>query len=574
MFRKKEIVDINKMDRLQVLLFIIVILSAMILIRLFYLQILNGKDYLATAKNQHLLVANMKSKRGEIFLSSSDNIDYPLAINRAYLGLYAIPDSITEDPLKISKKLAEILNMDEEVLYYRLAKKNDIYEPIKTKLSNEEIEKIEELDYDGIEFSKETYRYYPDENIGSHVVGYVGFKNDELVGNYGLEGYWEKELAGKSATMIAEKDVYGNIITIGENNNESVIDGKDLYLTIDQAIQHFTCDALNNSSKEYGAINGTVIVLNPKNGDILAMCNYPEFNPNTYSKVEDISVYNNDAIFSAYEPGSVFKAITMAMGLDLELVTPDTTYFDTGGFEVEDYVIRNSDNKAHGEQSMVQVLDESLNTGAAWVAEKINRERFKTYAENFGFGQKTGIELDSEVDGNLNNLEKRGRVFLATASYGQGITATPIQLVVAFSSFANGGYLYKPRIIKKTVDSYGKIQEFEPELIRKVISERTSKQISAMLVSVIESGHASLAGVEGYYLGGKTGTAQIAKKGGYSRDSSIHTFIGFGPAKDPKFVILTKFDSPQRAWSASTAAPLFGKISEFILDYYKINPER
>jgi cell division protein FtsI/penicillin-binding protein 2 len=574
MLKKEKNVDINKMDRLQVLLFIIVILSAMILIKLFYLQILNGGDYLAKAKNQHLLVSNVIAKRGEIFLSSSDNIDYPLAINRKYLGLYAVPNSITEDPLKISIKLAEVLDMDEKILYYRLAKKDDIYEPIKTKLTDEEIEEIQKLDYDGIEFSEETYRYYPDENIGSHVVGYVGFKRDELVGNYGLEGYWQKELVGKSVTMIAEKDVYGNVITIGENNKESVVDGNDLYLTIDQAIQHFVCDELKNSTEEYGAISGTVIVLNPKNGDILAMCNYPDFNPNNYSAVEDIEVYNNNVIFKAYEPGSVFKAITLAIALDLELVNPETTYFDSGGFEVEDYIIRNSDHKAYGEQTMVQVLDESLNTGAAWVVEKINRERFKTYVENFGFGQKTGIELDSEVAGNLNNLEKKGRVFLATASYGQGITATPIQLVSAFSSFANGGYLYKPRIIKKIVDPYGKEQEFEPELIRKVISERTSKQISAMLVSVIESGHASLAGVEGYYLAGKTGTAQVATRGGYSRENTIHTFIGFGPVKDPKFVILTKFESPQRAWSALTAAPLFSKISEFILDYYKISPER
>ena len=374
--------------------------------------------------------------------------------------------------------------------------------------------------------------------------------------------------------MIAEKDVYGNVITIGDNNNENVVDGNDFYLTIDQAIQHFACEELKKSSEDYEAISGTVIVLNPKNGDILAMCNYPEFNPNTYSEVDNIEVYNNEATFSAYEPGSVFKAMTMAMGLDLELVTPETTYLDTGGFEVEDYTIRNSDNKAHGEQNMVNVLDESLNTGAAWVAEKVNRERFQEYTKNFGFGQRTGIELDSEVAGDISNLEKKGRVYLATSSYGQGITATPIQLAMAFGSFANGGYLYKPRIIKKIADPHGKVQEFEPELIRKVISERTSKQISAMLVSVIESGHASLAGVDGYYLGGKTGTAQVAKRGGYSSDNAIHTFVGFGPAKDPKFVVLTKFDSPKRAWSASTAAPLFGKIAEFILDYYKIGPER
>ncbi len=574
--RKRNIVDANKMDRLQVLLFIVIILSVATIVRLFYLQIVKGEEYLSKAKKQHALVANLQAKRGEIFLSNSDGTKYPLAINRKYLNVYAVPSAIstTTDCLEMSKQLAKILDMDEEILYHRLSRRKAVYAPIKTKLNDKEIDQIKKLNYQGINFSKETYRYYPDENISAHVVGYVGYHKDKLVGNYGLEGYWQKELAGEPAVMKAEKDTGGNIIVIGENNNQTAIDGQDLYLTIDEAIQHFSCEELKKSTEEYGAVSGTVIVLNPKNGDILAMCNYPDFNPNKYSKVNDISVYNNNAIFSAYEPGSVFKAVTMAMGLDLELVSPKTTYLDTGGYEVEDYIIRNSDNKAHGRQTMVQVLDESLNTGAAFVAEKVNRQRFKIYAQNFGFGQKTGIELDSEVAGDLSNLDRRGKVYLATASYGQGITVTPIQLIMAFGAFANGGYLYKPRIVKKMVDSNGQIKEFPPQLIRKVISERTAKQVSAMLVSVVESGHATLAKVDGYYLGGKTGTAQKAKRGGYSRDNTIHTFIGFGPARDPQFVILTKFDAPQRAWSALTAAPLFSKISKFILDYYKISPER
>jgi len=574
MLRRKEIVDVNQMDRLQVLLLIMVILVLVIVVKLFDLQILKGGEYLNAAKIQHLLVDEIKPRRGEIFLDSFSNTNYPLAINRSYFDLYAIPKSITEDPLKISKKLSQILEVEEEILYNRLSKLDDIYEPLKNKLTEEEIQKVEELDYEGIEFLKQNYRYYPNEEIGAHLVGYVGYKNDLLVGNYGLEGYWEEELASQKTTMIAEKDVYGNLITISANDNKNVVNGQDLYLTIDQAIQHFSCEELKKSVEEYQAQGGTVIVMNPKNGDILALCNYPDFNPNNYSEVEDIDVYNNDATFTAYEPGSVFKAITMAAALDLELVTPETTYFDTGEFKVEDYTIKNSDLKAHGEQTMVQVLDESLNTGAAWVAEKINRKRFKTYVENFGFGQKLGIELDSEVKGNINNLDKTGKVFLATASYGQGITTTPIQLITAFSSFANGGYLYKPRIVKKIVYPSGQEEEFLPQLERKVISERTAKKISAMLVSVIESGHATLAGVKGYYLGGKTGTAQIAQKGGYSQENTNHTFIGFGPSRDPKFVILTKLESPHRAWSALTAAPLFAKIAEFTLDYYKISPER
>lgn len=571
----KNFIDIDKMNRLQFLFLIVILICLSILIKLFYLQVIKKDFYNTKAEAQHFMVNNIQPKRGEIFLDSMDNTEYPLAINRTYLKLYAIPNLIEADILKMSQDLAEILDMDTETIYYRLSKEDDIYEPIKSKLTDEEIKKINKLNYKGLDFIKETYRYYPDGMTSSHIIGFVGYQKDELVGNYGLEGYWEKELRGLSANFTSEKDVGGNYITIGKTDgNKEVVNGQDLYLTIDQAIQHFSCDELKKSVESYEALGGSVIVLNPNSGDILAMCNYPEFDPNNYSQVENIEAYNNGSIFYAYEPGSVFKAITMAMALDLDLVAPDTTYFDTGFYEVEDYIIKNSDLKAYGEQSMVQVLDESLNTGAAWVAEKIGHERFKNYAENFGFGQKTNIELNSEVAGNINNLNKSGRVYLTTASYGQGITVTPLQLITAFGSLANEGYLYKPRIIKKIVYPNGKIEETHPDLIGKVISDKAAKQISAMLVSVIESGHASLAKVDGYYLGGKTGTAQIARGGRYSSENTNHTFVGFGPSKDPKFVILTKLNSPKRAWAALTAAPLFGKISKFILDYYKISPER
>ncbi|MCD4705245.1 penicillin-binding protein 2, partial [bacterium] len=504
--RKAVIIDADRMDRLQIFMLFMLILLLMITMRLFYLQVLNKHIYSSKAEAQHSFVSKIKPKRGEIFLSSEDNIKYPLAINKNYLKLYAVPNLI-DNPFEVSEKLAEVLEMDQEIIFNRISKEDDIYEPIKSKLTDDEIEKVNDLDIDGLDFIKETYRYYPNENIGSHLVGFVGYQKDELVGNYGLEGWWEEELKGQELSINAEKDVYGNFITIGERSSGKVENGKDLYLTIDRSIQHFSCRALEESVKEYEALKGSVIVLNPKNGDILAMCNYPDFNPNTYYEVESVGVYNNDATFVSYEPGSVFKAITMAMGLDLDLVSPETTYFDTGGFEVEDYVIKNSDNKAYGNQTMVQVLDESLNTGAAFVAEKVGRKRFLEYAQNFGFGTKTSIELNSESSGDLSNLDRLGKVFLATASYGQGITTTPIQLVMAFGSLVNGGYLYKPRIIKEIVYSDGKREEIESELVQKVISDRTAKQISAMLISVIESGHASLAKVDGYYLGGKTGTA-------------------------------------------------------------------
>lgn len=569
---RAKIVDADNMNRPQFLLMISAILFAIIIARLFYLQVLQKNNYLEKAKAQHEFTQGLQPKRGEIFLTSENETKYPLAMNKTYLLLYAVPKLI-QDASSTSQILSEILSVDENIIFQRLSKRDDIYEPIKSKLTDEEIQKVKNLNIKGLDFIKETYRFYPDAELGSQLTGFVGYREDKLVGNYGLEGYWEDTLKGSGTTLKGEKDAYGNFITIGDMQMQDVRDGSDLYLTIDQSIQHFSCESIKNGVKEYGAVSGSVIVVNPKNGDILAMCNYPGFDPNNYAK-SDSGYYINDIIFTAYEPGSVFKAITMSMGLDLGLVEPETKYTDTGALKIDGYTIKNSDGKSNGVQTMIEVLDKSLNTGSSFVADLVGRERFLNYTKNFGFGEKTGIELNTEMSGNISNLDKKGRVFLTTASFGQGITATPIQLAMAYSSLANGGYLYKPRLVKRIVSPNGKQEESATLMHKKVISESTSKKISAMLVSVVENGHSKSAKLEHYYVAGKTGTAQVAEKGIYLRDRTIHTFAGYGPSRDPRFTIIVKYDSPQREWAESTSARTFKKIAEFIVDYYKLAPER
>ncbi len=569
---RAKIVDADNMNRPQVLLIISTLLFIVIVARLFYLQIIERDGYLEKAKAQHEFTQGLQPRRGEIFLTSENDTKYPIAMNKTYLLLYAIPSSI-KDASSTSQTLSEILEIDREIIFGRLSKKDDIYEPIKSKLTDEEIQKVKDLKLDGLDFIKESYRFYPDSELGSQLTGFVGYRGDDLVGNYGLEGYWEETLKGSGTTLKGEKDAYGNFITIGDMQMQSVTDGSDMYLTIDQSIQHFSCEAIKDGVKEFGAVSGSVIVVNPKNGDILAMCNYPGFDPNNYSK-SDPKSYVNDIIFTPYEPGSVFKAITMAMGLDLGLLEPETLYTDTGALKVDGYTIKNSDGKSNGVQTMIDVLDKSLNTGSAFVADLVGRERFLNYVKSFGFGSKTGIELNTENVGNISNLDKKGRVFLVTASFGQGITATPIQLAMAYSSLANGGYLYKPRIIKKIVRADGTQEETATLMQKKVISESTSKKISAMLVSVVENGHSKPAKMEHYYVAGKTGTAQIAQGGVYIENRSIQTFAGYGPSRDPRFTIVIKYDSPQREWAESTSARTFKSIAEFITDYYKIAPER
>ncbi|MBI5221449.1 MAG: penicillin-binding protein 2 [Candidatus Magasanikbacteria bacterium] len=295
--------------------------------------------------------------------------------------------------------------------------------------------------------------------------------------------------------------------------------------------------------------------------------------PDSYNEVEDINYFNNPAIFYPYEPGSVFKPITMAAALDKEKVTPSATYEDTGEVKIGPYKIRNFDKKAHGIKTMTEVLELSLNTGAMFAAEQVGKEDFVKYVKNFGFGQLTGITLDTEVSGNISSLDKKGDIYYLNASFGQGITATPLQLATAFSALANGGKLIKPYIVSEIVKPDGTLVKTWPEVIRQVISPKTSNLISGMLVSVVEKGYDKKAKVPGYYLAGKTGTAQIAAKGGYSGEV-IHTFAGYGPVSNPRFVILLRLDKPQGvAFAADTLSPLFRQLANFLINYYQIPPD-
>ena len=352
--------------------------------------------------------------------------------------------------------------------------------------------------------------------------------------------------------------------------------GVNLILTIDKSIQFKAETVLKEAVTKHGADSGSVIVADPKTGAILAMAGYPDFNPNEYNKVEEPKTYLNEGTVGAYESGSVFKPITMAMAINEGKVGADTIYEDTGSVEIDDYTIRNSDLKAHGRQTMTQVLDESLNTGAIFAKEQIGNEKFYEYVQKFGFGKSTGIEL-LEHKGNLDNLKANIKVNYHTASFGQGISVTPIQLIQAFSALANQGKMMKPYIVKAKVYPDGKTEETQSHIVGEIVSEKTANIIAAMLVSVVENGHGKRAGVKGYYIAGKTGTAQVPRKDGkgYEEGNNIGTFIGFGPVEDPKFLMLVRVNHPRDvSFAESTAAPAFGQIAQFILNYFNIAPSR
>jgi len=515
------------------------------------------------------------------------------------------------------KREAEIKLRKDKIIdeYLRiLEKRNDPYEPINKKVDEEQLkdlyalmmttenkevrpddlilkegqifikkeDNLELVEVIGLSHTMVPYRYYPENTVGAHILGFVS-TGENKKGNYGLEGFFDEELSGSPGSIKSERGADRNVIIVNDREFSRPVNGHNLILTINRSVQFTVCQKLEIASERHGADSGSVIIIEPSTGEVIAMCSWPTYDPNNYMEVEDISVYNNPVIFDQYEPGSVFKALTMAAAIDQEKITPETTYIDEGQVIVEGWPkpIKNSDYDAkggHGEVNMNYVLEESLNTGAIFAMQQIGPDIFADYIESFGFGEKTGIELETESQGNIKNLlgDKVQDIYAATASFGQGITVTPLQLIMAYSAIANGGILMKPYIVKEIVRSDGTREITKPQQIKRIISQRAATLVTGMLVNVVESGHATYAGVDGYWVGGKTGTAQVAStvKKGYS-NKTIHTFVGFAPIDEPQFVMLVKIDDPKDViYAASSAAPLFGEIAEYLLQYYQVVKER
>lgn len=565
----------RRADRLTITVVLLFAFAAILILRLFTLQVLAHGFYNTLAAGQYEISERLLPTRGEILARdrfSGDRL-FPLATNQNLSLVYAVPKRI-EKPEDAAKTLAPLLGLDVTDILPRLQKTDDLYEPLKHYVDDATKATIEALKLNGIEFAKESQRYYPEKNIGSQLLGFVGYQGDERRGQYGLEAAFNDELAGKPGMLRAEQDAAGRWITVTNRMLEEAQDGDNLILTIDRTVEYTVCTKLDEAVQRHGASSGSAIVMDPKTGAILAMCGSPDYDPNAYNEVQDIKTFSNSAI-QTYEPGSIFKSFTMAAALDQGKVTPTTTYDDTGSVEVGGFTIKNSDGKAHGTQTMTQVLEASLNTGAIFASQQVGPEAFYDYVQRFGFGSATGVELGGESAGNLGELASGRDVYTATASFGQGITVTPLQIAAAYSAIANGGKLYKPYVIDEVVKSNDYRVKTEPTLVRQVIDPKTATTLSAMLVNVVKNGHGQRAGVPGYFIAGKTGTAQIPRTDGpgYDPNRTIGSFAGFGPVEDPRFVIVVKIVDPRDVqFAESTAAPLFGEIAKFLMNYYEVPP--
>lgn len=627
-------------NRLNFILAIIFLLSLLVVMRLYKLQVLDNDLYAAMASDQHQVYNELKPKRGQIFFQDTQNNTseyYPVATNKEFALVYAIPAKIGEpddaaealykifDEKRVIKEVVDLLSKDgyfkelsatgtstvpdkqsrsEKEEFYqikkaaeietrkkavienyiaKLSKKNDPYEPIKSKVDEDVLKKIMDLKIAGIDYIMEDFRYYPEKNIGSQILGFVSGNGGEKHGQYGLEGFFDEELIGTAGSIKAERAAKGGLVIVKEREYNEAVSGNDLVLTINRSIQFAACNKLKDAVLRHGADGGSIIIMDPKTGAIIAMCSYPDYDPNVYKEVGDINVFNNPAIFYQWEPGSIFKAITMAASLDQGKISPETTYIDKGFVMIEGWPkpIKNSDFETKGGRGavdMISVLEQSLNTGVIFAMQQIGAEKFAEYVKNFGFGEKTGIELETESNGSIGMLEakKIRPIEAATATFGQGITVTPLQMINAYAAIANGGILMQPYLVKEIRKENGEKAVTQAREIRRVISARTAALVSGMLVKVIDKGHGKLAGVDGYYIAGKTGTAQVPKKGGgYEENKHIGSFAGFGPVDDPLFAMLVKIDNPRDVlWAESSAAPLFGEVADFILNYYQVPKER
>lgn len=563
-------------SRLHIVALFFLFLGGAVVVRLADLQIVNHSRWLARAETQQEYRQSLFPRRGTIFIQDAKAPDglYPLATNQKKFFVYAVPQRIT-NPDRTARLLAPLLQLEEAALVAKLSKADDPWEPLQHRVQEATIESVKALDLPGIAFLSEPSRYYPEKEAASHVLGFVRFDGEKSEGQYGIEDYFDAMLRGKEGYMESVRDARGESVAGLGGSIVPAEDGADIVLTIDRNIQFVVCKELRAAVEKHGASGGSVVVLDPKTGAVRAMCSVPDFDPNAYRDVKDASAFNNPITFLDYEPGSIFKPITMAAGIETGAVEPETTYEDKGYVRLGVHTMRNSDGKKHGIQTMMQVLEESLNTGAIFVARKMEKEIFRQFVENFGFGKRTGIEVAAEVSGDVSSLAKPGEIYTATASFGQGITATPLQLAVAYSALANGGVLMKPYIVAEVRYPDGRREVHAPIVVRRVVSDRTAALISGMLVSVVRNGHGKRANVPGYTVGGKTGTAQIARRDGpgYEKNATIGSFVGYAPIENPAFVMLTKIDRPKDVqFAESSAAPLFGTIARFLLDYNKVEP--
>ncbi|MEX0917290.1 MAG: penicillin-binding protein 2 [Candidatus Paceibacterota bacterium] len=564
--------------RIRFISLIVLALALILLVRLYFVQVVHGEIYSSHADRQYVNSGSTLFDRGSIFFEDKDGRLVSGATLKSGFILALDPRAI-EDKKVTYQALSQIVSLQEEDFLKRAGKKTDPYEEIATGLDSEIAEKIEALGLRGVNLYRERWRYYPGDTLASHTIGFVGWKGDERSGRYGLERYYNSTLSRDGSNSP-----YGNFFAeVFANIHKTIFKqgsarAGDVITTIEPSVQLELEKLLHEVRKEWNSTLVGGLVIDPSTGSIYALAVVPNYNLNEFGAVKDASVFSNPLVERVYEMGSIIKPLTMAIGLDTGAVTPLSTYDDKGYVELDGARISNFDGKGRGVVPMQEVLNQSLNTGAMFIMQQTGKEKFRTYLKNLAIDEETGIDLPGEVAGIANNLESPRDIEYATASFGQGIAMTPVATVRALGALANNGIIVTPHVAKRIEYELGDVKEVSFGDERRVFSDETSETITRMLVEVVDS--ALLGGtvaLPNYSIAAKTGTAQIAKEGerGYYEDRFLHSFFGYFPAYDPQFLIFLYNVEPQGVrYASQTLTHPFIDMTKFLINYYEIPPDR
>jgi len=556
--------------KIRVLIAVFAILFLGLTVRLFYWQIVKGSELSRAAQSQYSTSKITSAPRGNIIARDGSY----WVIRTGAWRLIANANLLKNSPNSIADKLIPLLKDADFARLTDLLSRKGSWIPLATKVDNEVKKNIEAMSIPGISFEPEEASYYPEASSAAQLLGFVGKdENGTDLGYFGLEGYYNLPLSGKPGFIGRQEDVRGVPILLDGGHEITAVNGVDLVTSIDKRIQILLEQKLSDGIEKYGAIGGSAIIMDPFTGNVIAMAASPSFDPMEYNKYND-SLFKNPLISNSFEPGSIFKVLIMASGLDAGVVTPDTVCdICDGPLNLDKYQIKTWNNKYHAESTMTDVIVNSDNVGMAFVGQKLGADNLYDYLNKFGIGKPTGVDLQGESSPRMRKRGTWNVVDVATASFGQGIAVTGIQMIRAVSVIANGGYLVSPKVVTEIRGKEWN-ETVKLEDPKRIISEKSAAEMAQMMVAAASSGESKWTKVKGFTVAGKTGTAQIPVAGHYDPTNTNHSYIGFAPVGKPKFIMLVTLQSPTSSlWASETAAPLWYLIAKDLFPYFGVQPD-